>query len=369
MKAERDQIRPLARSGTNASEPQTGSIGSECPHRGPTSRLEPMMRASQSEPGASSFAWPPRAPICVPAPPPRAQSDQSSDKPMDAMGRLLDSIELDLLGRTTLSFDRWARRTGWVPDGRDAYCWRCAGSVGPHEQDGEGCATCRAKKLPWDRALRLGRYEDELRHEVLALKFQGWRPGGHGLGRFMGEIISAQLGRAQIAPNHARLVPVPTNPWRRFSRGVDHTLVLARAASTVSGCQVARVLRARYRPEQVGLSATARARNMKGAFEPRTRTLRRRGADDGDAVRVWVLIDDVRTTGATFTACSKALRRGLASFGGETSAQIWICSVAVAGERGRRGADKMLPEVVIRAGVGAALTNPVRKGAEVHAET
>lgn len=295
-------------------------------------------RSAPESGGRELFVWPPRdTDDHAPAPPAAAPSVQRSP-----LGDLIESIETDLLGRTTLSFDRWAQRTGWSPDAPDRYCWRCAGSVGPHEQDGEGCATCRKRKLPWDRALRLGLYDGQLRDEVLALKFHAWRPGGSGLGLHLGRVIEREFGRAELNPAQIRLVPIPTHRWRRIARGVDHTLVLARAAARATGCPVSTLLRARYRAEQIGLSATARARNMNGAFVTDPRRLRRELGRTGQGVRAWVLIDDVQTTGATFVEAARTLRRGLqAASGGGEPPEIWVCSVAVAGQRARRrGADE-----------------------------
>ena len=307
---------------------------------------------TQSEPSnepartsARSFVWPPnqRDNQSNPAP-----ALGSMPTPTSRWTRLTESIETDLLGRTTLAFDRWAARTGWTPDTPDAYCWRCGGSVGPHEQDGEGCADCRSKRLPWDRALRLGLYRDELREAVLSLKFNAWRPHGDGLGEHLGWIIRRQLDHAQIPATQARLVPIPTHRIRRIARGVDHTLVLARASARRSGCPIARVLRARARPEQVGLSATARTRNIRDAFLGDPRRVRKSIGSCGDGtengVRVWVLIDDVRTTGATFVSGARTLRKVLKSTNSYTEAsQIWVCSVGVSGTGGRReGIDRGL---------------------------
>lgn len=290
------------------------------------------MRADEPD----TFVWPPRDADEHEPQLPRA--DQPRQR--TTLGDLIESIETDLLGRTALSFDRWAQRTGWSPEEPDRYCWRCAGSVGPHEQDGEGCATCRHRKLPWDRALRLGAYDGRLRDEVLALKFHAWRPGGDGLGLYLGRVIERERTRGELDPSQIRLVPIPTHRWRRLSRGVDHTLVLTRAASRATGCPVSTLLRARYRAEQVGLSATARAKNMRGAFVTDPRRLRRtlgRSGRGGLSVRVWVLIDDVQTTGATFVEAARTLRRGLKGASqGSPSPEIWVCSVAVAGQRARR---------------------------------
>ncbi|MHA7812225.1 MAG: ComF family protein [Phycisphaerales bacterium] len=279
-----------------------------------------------------SFQWPPEP--AAPAAPEPAPSSPTKTPPLT---ELIDSIELDLLGRASLSFDRWASRSGWEPDTTSDYCWRCAGSVGPHEQDGEGCAACRAIKLPWDRAFRLGVYRDRLRDETLALKFQAWRPGGRALGRLLGGCIAARLKEAQIPASQVRLVPIPMHPLRRIRRGIDHTEVLARGAAESSNCPIGRVLRARRRPEQVGLSATDRAKNVRGSFRVSPHRLKR-SCDSGEAgVRVWVLIDDVRTTGATFTAGAKALRQGLKTvFEATKRGEIWICSVGVTGSRDRR---------------------------------
>lgn len=283
--------------------------------------------SSTAMPDADGFVWPPRDATATPV----ITGSCSPQTQPTRWHSLFESIETDLLGRTTLTFDLWAKRTGWMPDPPEAYCWRCAGSVGPHESDGEGCADCRTKTLPWDRAMRLGVYKGQLRDEVIALKFNRWRPGGRGLGSFVGQTIAQQMQRAQLAPEQIRLVPIPMHPMRRLSRGVDHTHVIARAASHELGCRVTRALRARYRQEQVGLSATARAINIRNAFLPKARL-------NTEGVRAWVLLDDVRTTGATFVAATKALRRAVGSSSGSEGQQteIWICSVAVSGARSRR---------------------------------
>jgi predicted amidophosphoribosyltransferase len=286
-----------------------------------------------AEPKASeAFTWPPNEGAITP---PASQSPKPSSP--SAIARMIESIELDLLGRVGLSFDRWAARTGWEPDPLESFCWRCAGSVGPHEQDGEGCASCRSTKLPWDRAMRLSSYKDEIRDEVLSLKFNGWRPGGEALGRLLGERIRQQLDHAQIATEHARLIPIPMHPLRRIRRGIDHTLVITRAASGSAGVPICRALRAHLRPEQVGMSSTERARNMKGAFSSRDRAIHRTMRSAGGEVRVWILVDDVRTTGATFTAASKTLK-GVIRPKGQSWAgtEIWVCSIGVARGRDRR---------------------------------
>lgn len=291
--------------------------------------IEPIPKR---DPALEAFAWPPRDETHHP-PSPTLPEGHAPGR----LGAMIESVELDLLGRTGIAFDRWAKRTGWSADPRSEACWRCAGSVGPHEQDGEGCAACRSRPLPWDRAIRLSRYRNELRDEILAIKFNAWRPGGDALGRLLGERVRSELEFAQIPPEQACIVPVPMHPLRRISRGIDHTLTMARWASKASGCPLSRALRAKYRPEQVGLSASARARNMKGAFGCRSRALRRANRAGGAQVRVWILIDDVRTTGATFVAASRVLRKGLRSLGiKKGDSEVWVCSVAVASERQRR---------------------------------
>jgi len=279
-------------------------------------------------PQETRFVWPPKdgqnrhEHESTPADPARVA-------PVNA---LIESVELDLLARTGLSFDRWAARTGWSPDPREARCWRCAGLVGPYECDGEGCARCRSKPLAWDRAMCLGAYDGPLREHILGLKFNGWRPSGDGLGKFAGERISSELQRSQIDPEHARIIPIPMHPIRRVHRGVDHTRILARSASTASTITWSPLLRARYRPEQIGLSSTARARNIRDGFRIDRRKGRRLRSGAEGLPRVWVLVDDVRTTGATFVSACKVLRRFGRSLGlsREEQPKIWVCSIAVA---------------------------------------
>src|SRR5690606_10579664 len=95
---------------------------------------------------------------------------------------------------------RQLREAGWAPDGPLAYCPRCGGDVGPYEADFDGCSACRGRRWRWERLIRLGRYEGELREAITAMKFQAWRRVGRDLGSLLGQSIGERLQTLRIDP-------------------------------------------------------------------------------------------------------------------------------------------------------------------------
>ncbi len=253
----------------------------------------------------------------------------------------LDSVETELLGRKALSFAIEAERLGWKPEQQTQVCWRCAGSVGEYETDGNGCASCRGNKLAWDRAIRLGHYEGIIGSAVRDLKFRRWVKTGHQVGAALGVEIRDRLEAMQVLPSQALIVPIPMTRRRRISRGVDHTHVLACGIRKSVDVKICRMLRARNRAEQVGLSATDRAKNMRGAFyvpEAMSRRSRVGAGVDGvflSGIRVVMVLDDVRTTGSTLKAGCQEIRKLVSGklgggFGG-AEVEIWAVCVGFAG--------------------------------------
>lgn len=250
---------------------------------------------------------------------------------------IVDSVETELLGRTGLSFAIAAKRNEWKPEDQTGVCWRCAGSVGEFETDGDGCASCRAIKLPWDRAMRLGAYDGIVRDAVLDLKFRRWRLTGMQLGKAFGVEIGDRLEAMGLKPSEVLIVPIPITHRRRIRRGVDHTLVLGRGVSRSSGVGIGRLLRARNRDEQIGLSATDRTKNMRGAFYVAGSAQKRLRNGLVDGVRAFVVLDDVRTTGATLEEGCRVLRRAIRENSGGNGVEIWAASVAMAGGERKGG--------------------------------
>lgn len=113
------------------------------------------------------------------------------------------------------------------------------------------------------------------------------------------------------------IVAVPTHWKHRLGRPFYAAEVLAAAVAKRTLLPMALVLRrVRAGPHQIGLSYMERLNNVRGAFSLR------RGAALKDA-RI-LLIDDVRTTGATTEECAKVLRRSGA-------AEVYSAVVVTAG--------------------------------------
>lgn len=226
--------------------------------------------------------------------------------------------------------------------------------------------------------MRLGRYESALKGVIRDVKFAAWRSLGTQVGRLMGErlfdAIQAELRTGALAESlladadgHAReieIIPVPTSRWHRMQRGIDHTLVLSRGVVSELrrrglAARVRTALAREHRPAQPLVRASERERNVAGSMRV-SRSLYQRvrgtvqsfafreGVRDArhqppavtiaSAPRLRVVVDDVRTTGATLKAACRALRpgHGLRGRGGSSSEglgtmdAVWVLTAAVA---------------------------------------
>ncbi len=240
----------------------------------------------------------------------------------------LEECESALLG--TRSRVLTGRDERWVPEPMDYACPRCGRNVGEGEvsPDDGRCMSCRPEKLSWERLVRLGGYHEPLREAILATKYEGWRQQGTILGRLLGERLGEALAEAGIEPGRVVLVPVPMPFFRRLSRGIDHSLVLARGVSAASGCPVERLLVRSGGKPQVRVAPSLRAQNVQKRI--------RAGLGPRQRPELVVLVDDVKTTGATLRACCRAIRGA----GWGSQVRIWSAVAAVTAEGDRRG----LPE-------------------------
>jgi ComF family protein len=151
----------------------------------------------------------------------------------------------------------------------------------------------------YGRARAAVRYDDIARDLVHRLKYGDRLDLATSMGQWM-----ARAGRELLEDADA-LVPVPLH-WRRlWARRFNQAAALAKAAASDSGVPVlaAALRRMRATPQQVGLSRSARAANVQGAFAV---------TKDGKAAiygKRLIVVDDVLTSGATVEACARALLR------------------------------------------------------------
>ena len=186
-------------------------------------------------------------------------------------------------------------------------CVFCGKLLATGERD--FCARCQ-KELPWlegPAAEQTGeffslcaaplRYQDTVRDSIRRYKFKG-RQGYH---KAYGKLV-AQCVHDHLAGKYDLITWVPLSDKRKKERGYDQAFLLASAAALELGDVAVETLRkSRHTDAQSGLEGEAERRaNVLGAYT----------AVDPEllAGKRVLLIDDVVTTGATFSECARVLR-------------------------------------------------------------
>jgi ComF family protein len=171
--------------------------------------------------------------------------------------------------------------------------------------DGAVSAAAMADPPPWDRARAAVLFDETSAKLVHALKYADRQEAGILMARMMVRAGRRLLSEADI------IIPVPLHRFRLWQRRFNQSGFLAQRIAREAGKPwrhdiLQRVRRTRA---QVGLDQAERRRNVRGAF------LLRPEAAAAVSGRTVVLIDDVRTTGATAEACAHVLKQAGARVG------------------------------------------------------
>jgi ComF family protein len=152
------------------------------------------------------------------------------------------------------------------------------------------CGQCLKKEPPFSKVKNYGLYEGVLAEAINQLKFHGVKRLSKPLGRLL---LSLDL------PKMDGIVPVPLNIKGLRERGFNQSLLLARVVSKAIKVPLLMniLLKKKETPPQIGLSAKKRLSNLKNSFVVK---------GDVEGLRL-LLVDDVMTTGATVTECSRQL--------------------------------------------------------------
>lgn len=191
-----------------------------------------------------------------------------------------------------------------------AGCCRCALPLA-HPAQGGLCGACLKTPPHFDTCVAPYLYRAPLDYLVLRLKFHRDLAMAELLGRLL-----AQHLECVPAPRPDLILPVPLHRTRLAERGFNQSLEIGRVLQRRLGLpldyQLAR--RVRSTEPQTQLSAKARRKNMRKAFQVRAAAV-------PDHVAI---LDDVMTTGTTVNELARALKQA-----GAKRVDVWVVARAV----------------------------------------
>jgi len=177
---------------------------------------------------------------------------------------------------------------------------RCAACDGTVRRRGLFCLACastveRAGGDDDPRCVAAFEYGGAIATAIARLKYQERADLASRLGRAMEQAARRLDGSVDL------VVPVPLHPRRLAERGYNQAALLAGPIARALGVRTraGALVRVRDTPQQVAMDRESRLSNVDGAF-----AVRERSKVTGKRV---LLVDDVRTTGATLDGCARAL--------------------------------------------------------------
>jgi ComF family protein len=168
-----------------------------------------------------------------------------------------------------------------------------------HQGEGALCGACLREPPDFARARSVLRYDEASKELILRFKHADRTGSAPAFAAWLQRAGAELLAEADV------LAPVPLHWSRLLARRYNQAALLTRELARLTGKPVIQdlLVRRRRTASQGGLGAARRESNVSGAFRVHPRHAAR---IKGQRV---LLIDDVLTTGATVSACSRTLRR------------------------------------------------------------
>ena len=164
----------------------------------------------------------------------------------------------------------------------------------PLDENGQ-CGICREGVQGFDAVYCFGSHEGTLRTLIHLLKYEGVEP----VAPLLADYIAQVVPREEL---YDAVVPMPLHWVRRWSRGFNQAERIAKELARRWNVPMTNaVRRVKSTAPQAGLTNAERRMNVRAAFAPQ-----HKGSLAGKRV---LLVDDVLTTGATASACARALKK------------------------------------------------------------
>ena len=166
------------------------------------------------------------------------------------------------------------------------YCPKCKKPI----KNGE-CEDC---KLPF-LTFMVGWRDEKIGELAEEYKFYSVRAMAEALAEILDETLP-------YFADEVIIVPLPTIEKHKRERGLDHTLAVAKKLAKRRGWKVGKVIERAVNTVQVGANAKERVSQAKRAYKIK----------DGfaaDSKRIYLLFDDIWTTGASIEAAAKLMQK------------------------------------------------------------
>lgn len=159
------------------------------------------------------------------------------------------------------------------------------------------CQSCLRKTPYYDRLISSVEYSDPLSSLIQLFKYQHYDY----LGEFLAQLMIRQLESLNFPLKvYQAIIAVPMHSDKRKIRGYNQTEILAKFLSNHFKIPLRNDIIGvkRFRPSQTKLNHAGRLANVKEVFRVQ-KNLKNRN---------FLLVDDIFTSGATISACAKALK-------------------------------------------------------------